>query len=86
MQCPTCDGSGKVDGLHFLLMTCYRCDGVGSVPDEMAQWVEDGKIYRLARQAKNETIGDAAKRLGISVPELSAIENGRKPKPEHLRV
>lgn len=94
MICPDCGGTGKVhlnkgfnertgkcEGKWANLFTCYRCDGLGDVLDEMAEWIAFGKYFREKRRLAGETIGDAAKRLRMTVPLLSAIENGRKPMP-----
>lgn len=56
---------------------CFRCNGLGQVSDEMADWISFGKDFREKRRLKGETISEAAKRLNLSVPQLSGIENGR---------
>lgn len=93
MQCPDCNGTGKTGLVHLNKgfneekgrcdgewresIQCMRCHGVGQAPDEMANWIDFGKDFREKRQLRGETIGEAAKRLNLSVPQLSSIENGR---------
>lgn len=93
MKCHQCNGTGKTGLIHFNKgfneqkggcdgewresMPCLPCDGSGQVPDEMADWIAFGKDFREKRRSRGETIGQAATRLKLSVPQLSAIENGR---------
>ncbi len=89
MDCPTCKGKGEVFGHtntgqdssnhHWGSTTCHRCKGSGSVPDEMEQWIEEGKRAAAKRCASGETLFQKANRLGISCAELSAMESGIKP-------
>jgi len=95
MQCTDCKGTGRTGQVHLNKgfneqigrcngewresMPCIRCNGKGQVPDEMADWITFGQDFREKRRLSGETIGDAAKRMGITVPKLSAIENGREP-------
>jgi len=93
MQCPECKGTGKTGLVHLNKgfnkqkggcdgewresMPCLRCNSSGQVPDEMANWIAFGKDFREKRRLRGETISEAAKRLNLSVPQLSGIENGR---------
>ena len=47
--------------------------------DAMVKWIDDGLARRVARVKSGETLWSAAKRMGIPVHELSAMERGRKP-------
>ena len=41
-----------------------------------------GEFMRVLRVKNHEVMGDIAKMLGVSVPFLSAVENGKKNVPE----
>jgi len=95
MQCPDCNGTGILKNVHHNMgdkphywadTKCFRCNGVGLVDDEMAQWVKEGQEIRKERQLRGEALWVTAERLGMTSAELSAIENGRKPMPKHLRI
>lgn len=89
MICPSCKGKGESFGhcntgldssQHYWgKVTCLRCKGTGKVADEMKQWIADGAAMAKARRDNNLTLFEAAKTLGISPAELSAMENGHKP-------
>lgn len=95
MICPTCNGSGNCGPVHYNTginkktgmcsgywkqeSECFRCSSTGVVPDEMAQWIIEGKALRKVRVDSGESLYDAAKRIGVETAELSAIEQGRKP-------
>lgn len=95
MICPTCNGSGNGGPVHYntginkrtgmcggywkQYSDCFRCQSTGVVPDEMAQWIIDGKALRKIRVERGELLHEAAKRMSIESSELSAIEQGRKP-------
>lgn len=90
--CPDCKGTGKTGPVHVNYgydqklgrcrgewkdnIPCSRCNGSGTVPDEMAEWIYAGRKMRDARVARGESIYECAKRLGTSSAELSAIERG----------
>ena len=95
MQCTDCKGTGILHNVHHNMgdmphfwgdMKCFRCNSVGVVPDEMAQWIKDGQEIRKARLLENMPLWVVAERLGMTSAELSAIENGRKPMPKHLTI
>ena len=95
MQCIDCRGAGKIgpvhinkgsneqrgrcEGMWVESMDCLRCNGTGDMPEEMAKWIDDGLARRVARVKSGETLWSAAKRMGIPVHELSAMERGSKP-------
>lgn len=93
MECPDCKGTGeggpvhvntgynrntgRCDGYWKNKSDCFRCKGKGEVPDEMNEWVRQGKAMRKSRVESGELLSDAADRMGISSAELSAMECGR---------
>lgn len=88
MKCPSCDGKGT----QFVFLNkgpdwrdhesgeieCDRCQGGGTVPDEMAKWMIRGADMRARRMEAGIPLHEAAIRKGISVAELSAMENGKR--------
>lgn len=89
MICPSCNGkkiiwghcnTGPDSSKHYWgEIKCFRCKGSGQVTDEAKQWIANGAAMAKSRRDNNLTLIEAAKTLGISVSELSAIENGYKP-------
>lgn len=79
MQCPDCKGgqtsAALVNG-HIREVLCDRCRATGVVPDEMAQWIEDGQRLRELRKEPYRNLGTEAKRRGLGVVELSQMERG----------
>lgn len=91
MTCPDCqgqkegichvnygpDGRGGCRG-GWKVMACSRCHGEGTVPDEQAAWIEEGKHIRHLRvhSGKYRNLVDEARRLGIDVVTLSKMERG----------
>ena len=77
ITCPTCNGEKVIRAvLHDVEIACDQCDGTGTVPDEMLTWIERGKEIRAERLARKVTLRDEAKRLGVDVMTISAIERG----------
>lgn len=58
-------------------VTCLTCEGTGTITEEHVQRIDKGKILRQERVASGELLFNAAKRLGLSSAQLSAIESGR---------
>lgn len=84
LTCPSCDGSGTifalVDGPNYRgpkTINCYRCAGVGRITRAQMDAIESGKRIRENRLARNVSMAEEARRLGISASEYSAIEHGR---------
>lgn len=68
------DGSGGPDTLR-----CYRCGGTGKDSHPL-EWRKAGQMMRASRIARGLSLREEAKRLGVSVVELSEMERGlRKP-------
>lgn len=89
IPCLGCDGAGRltafVDGRDengrrwggVQEVACPTCAGTGRISVEKADWIAKGRAHRTARVDRKESIFEAAKRLGITSAELSAMENGR---------
>lgn len=84
-QCPKCRGEKQIyafenrgDKPHTSGMRdCPCCEGIGHISDTKKKAIEDGYEMRLQRNNRGESLADCAYRLGISVAELSSIENGK---------
>lgn len=91
MECPACHGKKYVTGLFpvyarsvprhkrksCIQLPCPFCNKEGTVPDEVLQWQEDGKILKEKRMAKRLTLRKASKELKMDGSELSDMENGK---------
>lgn len=82
--CPDCKGKGKlfalVDGPSYsgaADVECSRCKGHGMVNKAMERWQRIGGTHRTWRVAQHESLRDCASRLGITVPHLCDMEQGR---------
>lgn len=85
--CPRCDGSGKTGPVHINRgskphewrseMACDFCGGAGKISEDQADAMKLGKAFRERRVARDESLREAAKRLGMKASELSALERGR---------
>ena len=58
------------------LMPCFRCNGEGEVDARTESWQAQGQALRKKRQVNDRSLREEAKRLGISVYELSRMEQG----------
>ena len=83
--CPACTGrKGSValvmlagKGCEERWMACFLCKGEGVVTPEKLSWVQRGHAMTEARQARDMSLFEEAKRLGISRVELSQMEHGQ---------
>lgn len=85
-ECPECNGDGRCfvhlntsdPAKHgFQWIDCPRCGGSKLISDvEMAAIIK-GRELRNVRVARKMSLREEAKRLGISVVELSRLERGR---------
>lgn len=85
IACPSCAGTGAVFAHqntgpdkphHWGNVPCITCRGYGRVPDDYPERKAKGHEMRAHRIALVLTLGEAAKRQGISVARLSRIEAG----------
>lgn len=82
MKCPDCNGATFITGIgcpgfKLINLKCPRCEGLGTVNDEQAQWIEEGKRIRAFRDKRDLSLREAAKVLLIQASYLSDIEHGR---------
>lgn len=82
--CPFCAGAGKIrgfgcPGFRHVEIDCVECFGSGEVPASREEAITEGERRRQDRIAREVSLRDEAKRLGISPAELSDIEAGRRP-------
>jgi DnaJ-class molecular chaperone len=85
--CWYCEGKGSTGPVHvnrgelggewIETMSCRECGGTGQWTDDRAARFYEGQKIRALRIARGESIGEAAKRMGISPSGVSAIERGR---------
>jgi hypothetical protein len=93
VRCPRCGGHGysKVlacgpSGSSMRDATCGLCEGRGALSqqrlDQHEAWTTQGGALRARRLAHNQTMGQAADHLALSVVDLSQMEHGlRDPAP-----
>lgn len=85
--CPTCKGKGT-NFCHVNMgldtskhywgdVQCHTCRGTGQVPEAMFRWMEAGKRCRDARVARDESLNEYAKRIGLNAADVSSFEWGR---------
>ena len=91
LQCPSCDGRGSSAGFICFAdgsdqrsgyndaIQCSLCRGAGSISLETAERFRIGREHYKARVARDESLMECAKRLGLKPSELSAMEHGRAP-------
>lgn len=87
-HCRMCDGKGATGPVHINRgdkphewrenMPCRDCDGTGVWSAERFERWQAGQKLRSARILNDESLREAAKRMGIGPAELSAIEAGRR--------
>jgi DnaJ-class molecular chaperone len=89
LPCPHCHGKGSNPGFICFAdgeatrsrfdkaIQCSLCKGAGSISREVAAWRMIGKRHRDARVAREESILECSRKMGIRPSELSAMENGR---------
>lgn len=91
-QCPRCHGKGTfaafvdtaTDGWYDPAIKCDLCKGTGSIAAQIVEWLEIGRAHYERRIARDESIMECARRLGIRAAELSSMEHGRAD-PARLR-
>lgn len=91
VPCQTCRGAGEIGPVHVNRgdqphewrenMTCVDCGGAGSW--DMARWErwQVGRRHRQERIARDESMYECARRLGVEASDISEFEHGRKHLP-----
>lgn len=90
--CPNCAGRGSnpafVDtakgGWFDPALRCSLCGGTGQISHQTARWLAVGRQHYTRRMARDESVRECARRMGISASELSAMEHGRAD-PERIK-
>lgn len=89
VTCPACRGKDAVESVRFVTKSngehrheigawpCDLCKGAKVVTAAQAAAFAKGRQMRDERVARGESLFEAAKRMGISSAQLSAIEHGR---------
>ena len=87
MKCPDCRGSGAInafwDGWRgdepvggFGPIPCTTCQGQGEVPEDLKVRRQIGRTLQLQRIRAERSLGQQARRLGLQVTQLAALERG----------
>jgi hypothetical protein len=92
LPCPYCDGRGSTSafvdtgdsGWYDPNLPCSLCRGSGHISQRTAVWLIIGQEHSRKRKARDESIRECARRLGIRAAELSGMEHGRAD-PERLK-
>lgn len=84
--CPSCKGSGEAIGFvntgddtskhYYGAIKCPRCKGSGHVDAAMPEWLLLGAAFRAERAEEGLLMGEVARRLGVSVVDVSKAYNG----------
>ena len=91
LTCQRCDGHGVVGPVHvnrgdqahtWEMIRCASCGGSGYWTPAQAVAARVGAEMRQERLARGESLLEAARRLGMSPAELSALEHGRPASPK----
>ena len=85
-QCPRCEGKGWIGPVHINRgdkphewrerIDCDFCQATGQATDDQMQAAELGKKFRERRVAREESLMEASKRLGMRPSQLSRLERG----------
>lgn len=87
VTCPRCEGRKgqygfvhRTTGCQVEWIDCNQCRGVGSLPESALpkpEWREIGMAMRRARHDADRSLGEEARRRGISPAKLSDAELGK---------
>lgn len=85
--CPRCHGKGWSGPVHINRgdkphewrerIDCDFCSATGKIDQSKREAFELGKRLREKRIAREESLMEASKRLGLKPSELSGLETGR---------
>ena len=87
MECPRCKGQRggpafvmrRGSGCSLEQIDCTACGGTGEVSEDHAAMMAEGQRRMRDRIARDVSLRDEAKRLGVRPVDLSDMEHGRKP-------
>lgn len=89
VMCPHCkgytsavvfiNGGPDISTHRQELRECTTCGGNGGITSDHLGRIQLGHAMRIDRVARGALLSEEAARLGITVPELSALERGRTP-------
>lgn len=79
--CPDCNGAGEREGIahpgaRFIRIECSFCEVSGYITPQRAEWREIGQAHRRARLARDESMMECARRVGVLPSEISGFERG----------
>lgn len=85
MRCEHCNGTGTVAALarpsegdcFEVKLSCWTCDGAGTVTQAKLDAIERGRVLRRARIDRGQTVREVASEYGMTASQLSALEHGR---------
>ena len=80
-SCPDCGGAGKIQaiadpGCRLIVIPCRFCKTTGAVSAVELGRRAAGQAHRLARMARDESLFECAKRLGVRSSQVSDYERG----------
>jgi len=86
-KCPRCMGAkasfafiNRGDEPHEgKMVDCETCEATGEISAEKMHKIFVGKNLRSDRLQRGKSMSEEAHRLGITVTQYSALENGRTP-------
>ena len=83
-SCPQCGAVGEgfafcdgEDGASMKQIKCSLCNGDGRITLHVFDAFRHGREVAKLRIARQESLGECAKRLGLSVVDVSHYEHGR---------
>ena len=88
MMCPDCNGNKRSQalanygaaGCKWIEIPCVLCQASGEISDERGAQIAEAKAAGAAlkaeRLARDETLLEAARRLGVKISEYSRMERG----------
>lgn len=83
VQCPQCKGERGFDALvnrggdcTMERVPCSTCGGEGDMDPGYPARLAAGQVLRDDRLARRESLGEAARRMGVTIMELSDREHG----------
>jgi ribosome-binding protein aMBF1 (putative translation factor) len=85
MRCSDCNGEkeikifpklSKKTGKVICTLPCDRCNGTGTVPKEMKEWMRLGEYLRNKRREEGLTLRAFSEKIGVDALIISKAERG----------